>query len=145
MTAVGHGGDAVNPTSDSPHRTRWSTEVECLQQAARVALRTAGPVEAWRTTSTGRQEIFFYRDIVIHAKAHSCGGAEAVRKMLSQPTLPFILRSGRWPRRHTMLIEWSRLLSELRPTASEPSPIVPASYTDPSEATAPLGVVTRSR
>ncbi|MGH1342419.1 MAG: hypothetical protein ACRBN8_12745 [Nannocystales bacterium] len=129
----------MNPTSESHDRTRWSTEVACLQEAARVALRTAGPLEAWRATSEGRQEIFFYRDIVIHAKAHGHGGAEAVRKMLSEPTLPFVLRSGRWPRRHTMLIEWSRLLAELRPVSSERPRVEPVCYSDPCEATAPLG------
>ena len=142
MTPPGHGVDAVNPTSESNQRTRWSTEVASLQEAARVALRTAGPLEAWRSTPGGRQEIFFYRDIVIHAKASGCGGAEAVRKMLSESTFPFILRSGRWPRRHSMLIEWSRLLTELHRTA--PKPAEPARYTDPSEATTPLGVPTRS-
>lgn len=140
MTPRGHGRGVVNPTPQSPHSTRWSTEVASLQQAARVALRTAGPVEAWRTTAEGRQEIFFYRDIVIHAKTPGCGGAEAVRKMLSEPTRPFVLRSGRWPRRHTMLVEWSRLLATLRPRSTEPAPAEPASYTDPSEATAPLGI-----
>ncbi len=65
--------------------------------------------------------------------------------MLSEPTLPFILRSGRWPRRHTMLIEWSSLLTELRQTAHKPAPVEPARYTDPSEATAPLVISTRAR
>jgi hypothetical protein len=125
----------------SPLRTSSSYKVDSLREAARVALRTAGPLRVSRQTEHGLHELFFYRDIVIHAEAEDCSGVAAIRRMLANHAHPFTLESGRWPARHTMLIEWSRAMKAVRSTRPVPRTAAqPVRYVDESEATTPLGI-----
>ncbi len=141
MTAVVHGEGAVKITPSSPLRAPSSCKVDSLQEAAKVALHTAGPLKAWRDTERGRHELFFYRDLVIHATAEGCTGVDAVRRMLRHHEHAFTLDAGRWPSQHTMLIEWAQVMDAAqtsRPAVQ--STLQPARYVDESESTVPLGL-----
>lgn len=109
-----------------------------------MALRTAGPLKVWRLTERGRHELFFYRDLVIHATAEGCSGVHAVRRMLANHALPFSIEPGRWPSQHTMLIDWTQVMhaaQAARPVAAHP--LEPVRYADESESTMPLGLSNR--
>ncbi|MCR9165344.1 MAG: hypothetical protein ACE37F_24060 [Nannocystaceae bacterium] len=119
--------------------------MDSVQDAARLALRTSRPLGVWRETERGRHEIFFYRDLVIHASAAGLLGVAAVRRMLDEHRQAFTIAEGRWPSRHTMLMDWSKVLDAA--TATRPlrqSTLPPVRYSDESEATAPLHPRSRS-
>ena len=139
MTAIGHPSRAVKITSTTPLRAPSPFEVESLEEAAKVALRTSGPLKVWRATAHGRHELFFYRDMVIHANAEGQRGITAVRRMLDNHARAFTLAEGRWPAQHTMLMAWSKVIEAAR--GSQPvrqSTLQPVRYADESEATVPL-------
>lgn len=139
MTALVHAGPAVKITPYSPLRTPSSCKVESLQEAATVALRTSGPLKVWRLTDRGRHELFFYRDLVIHAYAEGHAGVEAVRRMLANHASAFTLEPGRWPAQHTMLIGWPQVLASARGRGPVPrNALQPIRYADEGEATVPL-------
>ncbi len=123
-------------------RRRPALAVDSLHEAATVARRLAGPLKVTRRDERGIQELYFYRDLVIHAQSSGHGGVAAVRSMLASHRGPFTCEDGRWPARHTMLIEWSALLDEARkPVRRVARPVITpvARYRDESEATLPLG------
>ncbi len=139
VTAIGHPNDAVKITPTSPLRAPSPFKVDSLEEAAKVALRTSGPLKVWRATAGGRHELFFYRDLVIHASAEGKRGLVAIRRMLDNHAHAFTLDEGRWPAEHTMLMEWSKVIEAAR--GSQPlrqSTLQPVRYTDESEATVPL-------
>ncbi len=111
--------------------------VDSLQEAAAVAKRLAGPLRVWRQTATEQQELFYYREFVIHAQAGALLGLAGVRAMLSRHLGPFTLELGRWPVRHTMLIGWRGALEAARRPLHRhrPAPPSAARYTDDAEAT----------
>ena len=139
MTAVLHAGPAVKITPYSPLRVPSSCKVDSLQEAAAVALRTSGPLKVWRLTERGRHEIYFYRDLVIHANAEGHPGIEAVRRMLAHHAQAFTLEQGRWPAQHTMLIGWPQVLATARAKGPiRQNTLQPVRYADEGEATVPL-------
>ncbi len=129
----------MNITSQSSLISPRTLTVESLHDAARVALRGSAPLRAWRGTGRDRQEVFFYRDLVTHVAADGSAGLPALRKILLGHADPFNLQFGRWPGRHTMLIQWSHLLDAVQTAPKRRRALEePVRYTDPSEATVPL-------
>lgn len=129
----------ITPTF--PLRAPSSCKVDSLEEAAKVALRTSGPLKVWRVTARGRHELFLYRDLVIHASAEGESGVAAVRRMVANHVHAFTLEEGRWPNQHTMLMEWAKVIEAAK--ASRPlrqSTLQPVRYADESEATVPLGL-----
>ena len=131
VTAIPHAGPAVNITPSSPLRLPSSCKVDSLLEAAAVALRTSGPLKVWRLTERGRHELYFYRDLVIHAHAEGHCGVEAVRRMLTNHAQAFTLEQGRWPAQHTMLVGWPQVLASARTKGPTPqNTLQPVRYAD---------------
>ncbi len=107
-----------------------------LDDGAFFALREAGPIRAWRAFGDHVAEIYFYRELVIHATADGYVGTRAVRRMMVDANRPWHLERGSWPARHSMLIEWHQLRRSMQRAADEPR--VPTAGIDESERTVRL-------
>lgn len=113
-----------------------------LREAASAASRLDGPLRAWRRRADVLQEVFFYRDLVIHAEAGPLLGVGAVEEMLGFDVIPYHLETGRWPPRQSMQIGWTTIIEAARQIQRERSgpreAAQPVSYVDDSESTAPI-------
>lgn len=91
-----------------------------LDDGAFFALRDSGPVRAWRAFGDDIAEMFFYRELVIHATADGHVGTRAVRCLMSESHRPWHLERGGWPERHSLLIEWHQLRRSLQRPQPQP-------------------------
>ena len=80
-----------------------------LRDAAKLARSARIPCRVWRVVGDRLTEIYFHRERVTHVVFGDLVGLAAVRALLDYDD-DWFLDHGVSARRHTLLVEWDRLL-----------------------------------
>jgi hypothetical protein len=80
--------------------------VHPLDIGASKAIESNQPVRLWYADNYHLAEVFFFRDMVLHAELDGIVGIDAMRALL-QSDVRFAVELGAWPRQCTITRPWA--------------------------------------
>jgi len=93
-------------------RPPFLPEFHCtLERGAEKAAQSDHPMRLWHDEDDAFAEVFFLRDVVLHAHVNGLVGTSAIAAMLASG-LKFAVERGVWAPRCTIRAPWRRVLME---------------------------------